>query len=243
VELVYTMFTPRRHSPTVAMMVDVCTGIGWSMTPRRIHLGLSAFVVLSGVVAFNVFFLQGGGRRARVELGPAPEAIRSARADPTRAMPGPHVSDAQSSETTRAIQRELETRGYNIGRSDGTANLVVRAAILAFEIDHGLPLTADPSDAVLQAIVLGSAVAGPTVGERRPAAGPHAEQLIRTVQQSLVTLGVGAVKVDGHLGEETVRAISRFERDQGMAPTGRISGPMVARLAQVAADRAGRVAR
>ena len=199
------------------------------MTPRRLQLGLAAFTMLSGTVLFNILYLQGSGsQHGRIELGPSPETMR-----PPVALPA--GADTTAAETVQAVQRELQAHGYALGRPDGVVSLVTRAAVLAYEIDHGLPLTADPSAGVLQAIVLGSADDGAaTQSSARP--GPQAEQVIRTIQQSLTAVGLGPVKVDGHLGEETVRAISRFEREQGLPPTGRISGMIVARLAQRAAD-------
>ena len=121
--------------------------------------------------------------------------------------------------------------------------LVTRAAILAFEVDHGLALTADASEDLLRIIILGPAEAATAPADRRSKPGPHADQLIRTVQQSLTVLGFGPIKADGHLGEATVQAISRFEREQGMPPTGRISGQMVARLARLAEQGATRAAK
>ena len=199
------------------------------MTPRRLQLGLAAFAILSAAVVFNLVYLQGVGRipGPPAKPGLSPEAGRlQLVAD---LVPQPHDSD-----TIRAIQRELESRGYGIGRPDGVTGLVTRAAILAFEIDHGLPLSADASEDLLRAVILGSADTGGVAGERVTRIGPQADQLIRSVQQSLSALGFGPVKADGQLGEETLQAISRFEREQGLAPTGRISAQMVARLARLA---------
>ena len=120
------------------------------------------------------------------------------------------------------------------GTDEGVTNLVTRAAIMAYEVDHGLALTAQPSEDLLRTIVLGTAAAdAPAVGPLK--VGPHAEQVIRTTQQSLAGLNYGPIKVDGFMGETTVAVIRRFEREHGMPETGRISGELVAMVAKLAA--------
>ena len=202
---------------------------------QRLFLGLASFAALSGAVLANVFYLQplAGQRAQRIELGPSPEVLSpkllSNGGTNSRVAP---VDDTYT--TTRAVQRELESRGYVIGASDGIAGLVTRAAVMAYEYDHGLALTGEPTPYLLQTIILGTA-ASETVTAANQRVGPHAEQVIRTTQQSLVGLGYGPIKVDGILGETTVRAIRRFEQQQSMPQTGRISGLMVSRLARLAA--------
>lgn len=198
------------------------------MTPLRLQLGLASFVALSGAVLINMFYLQPGLRTARVELGPSPETQT-----PRPIAPAASLAAEVTSAVTRAIQRELDSRGYGIGAPDGVVSLITRAAIMAYEFDHGMTLTGDPSEKLLSAIVLGSANAEP--GSAGTKTGPHAEQVIRTTQQSLAGLGYGPSKIDGFLGEATVRAIARFEHDQAITETGRISAPLVARLARLAA--------
>jgi peptidoglycan hydrolase-like protein with peptidoglycan-binding domain len=137
------------------------------------------------------------------------------------------------------VQRELHARGYEPGGQDGVAGLVTRAAILAFEEDHALPPTAEPSEALLKAILLGGVGApAPQAGtssRNEPAAG-HV-QVVRAVQLHLATLGYVGSKVDGVAGPDTTRAIREFEMDQGTKPIGRITGPLMARLMKAAANR------
>jgi peptidoglycan hydrolase-like protein with peptidoglycan-binding domain len=51
------------------------------------------------------------------------------------------------------VQRELGRRGYKPGIPNGEADAATRSAIMAYQHDHGLPLTGEPSDALLKAIV------------------------------------------------------------------------------------------
>lgn len=149
------------------------------------------------------------------------------------ALPGADPTEARRA-TIRAVQGELGRRGYEPGTVNGAPGLVTRAAVLAYEHDHGLPLTADPSPEVLAHLRHGTSAPGAAVGIEAgatPQAG-HAEAVIRSVQQSLGALGYLAVSADGIATDETVRAVREFEMDAGLVPSGRISGPLIARLAR-----------
>jgi len=163
---------------------------------------------------------------AKTDRKPAPSV------DPAAAAAG------EAPEVIAAIQRELQARGYEPGTPDGVAGAVTRAAIMAWEADHGLALTGEPTEAVMKAIVLG--VSAPTAAqitaqwqalpkEKRA----RSEQMMRMVQQSLSALGYNLGKVTGRINEDTDRAIREFETDQNLKLTGRISGPLVARLTRL----------
>ncbi len=64
--------------------------------------------------------------------------------------------------------------------------------------------------------------------------------MIRSVQRSLAKLGYKAGAANGRLTPETTRAIRAFEGDQALPETGRVSGPLISRLARLSGD--GRVA-
>jgi peptidoglycan hydrolase-like protein with peptidoglycan-binding domain len=206
------------------------------MTPLRLQLGLLAFAALTSLTLVNVMYVQStsGARASRVELGRSSELdARTPARRPAAAAEQPAVSAAAvTAETIKALRRELEARGYATGGSDGSVTIVLRAAIMAYESDHDLAVTAEPSANLLETVVLGSAMPGRGVVTGK--LGPEAEQVVRTVQQSLHGLGIGPLKIDGFPGEATVQAIRRFERDQKLSETGRISGQLVIRLAQLA---------
>jgi peptidoglycan hydrolase-like protein with peptidoglycan-binding domain len=139
-------------------------------------------------------------------------------------------------ETVRAIQRELKARGYGPLTGDGVIGLTTRAAIMAFEHDHGLGLTGEASEDLLRRILLGASPDIEPVGAAK-VRSVEAEQVIRTVQQRLTALGYRIGRVDGWLGEDTVKAIRDFEMDKGLVPKGRICAELVARLSVVAAPK------
>ena len=64
--------------------------------------------------------------------------------------------------------------------------------------------------------------------------------MIRSVQRSLAKLRYKPGPANGRLTPETARAIRAFEGDQALPETGRVSGPLISRLARLSGD--GRVA-
>ncbi|MGH8675485.1 MAG: peptidoglycan-binding domain-containing protein [Burkholderiales bacterium] len=240
------------------------------MTMRWVRLGFGIFLMLCMAFAGNLFLLQPASKSSiatKTPVGPgfgretgegpvtgtivlnAP--VRDAKSAPQGTVAGQtptKISEAinaakifgNDSEVVRAVQRELQTRGYEVGSPDGMPGLITRAAIMAYEADRGLALTAEPSEPILQHILLGASKEHAKTAVPAPAPGPEAERVIRTVQQSLANLGYGLKSVDGRLGDQTSRSIREFEAHYGLQQTGRISGQLVARLARLAGQ--GRIA-
>ncbi len=227
------------------------------MLPKRVTVPLIAFLVLSGGVVANVFFLQTSGRGLRgidaaawniaaieaAEFGDTGSIGAKGEGSPNgldltaltaNAQP---AANAGEGDVTRAVQRELQIRGYETGARDGVVGTMTRGAIMAFEHDHGLPLTGRPSDEILKSIVLGEARKSRGGGKAETA---EAKDVIRSVQLSLGKLGYKAGNPTGSMTADTVRAIRKFEADQSLAESGRISGPLIARLERLAGK--GRVA-
>ena len=163
-------------------------------------------------------------------------AVRFARLKTDAARPDrmPDAPDAEGNpETIRAVQRELLTRNYGPLVADGLPGQGTRAAIMAFEHDNRMALTGEATEMLLKRILLGpSGSSGSDTGHGKVRSA-HAEQLIRTIQQSLASLGYQPGRIDGRVGDETERAIKEFEMDQGLVPTGRISAEFFARVARV----------
>ena len=102
---------------------------------------------------------------------------------------------------------------------------------MAYEHDHGLALTGEASEAAAEAHPARRRRRAPSAaGRGARCRSVHAEQVIRTVQQWLAALGYRVARVDGRLGEDTVKAIRDFEIDKGLVPKGRISAELVTRL-------------
>jgi peptidoglycan hydrolase-like protein with peptidoglycan-binding domain len=229
------------------------------MLHGRLKLQFAAFFLLSGGLAANLLVLQpllreqsaqSSGAQGDTWLADAQIAgigdtgsitrsdAEATKASVLEAFSKPEASAtpaAGATEVTRAVQRELKVRGYETGSVDGSPSLMTRAAIMGFEYDHALPMTGKPSQRLLKAIILGDSVrGGRTVGSNGQS--NEAADVIRSVQASLAKAGYKPGRVTGKLSPETMRAIRAFEADQALPETGRISGPLVSRLARVSGD-------
>jgi peptidoglycan hydrolase-like protein with peptidoglycan-binding domain len=210
------------------------------LNPRTL-LGVG-LVVVSGLVWFNMMARQAPNARQAERVG----SVTVRQAAPVTTVAGPTIATQPANpvapiETVRAVQRELQQRGYGAGDGDGVVGPVTRATILAYEFDRGMALTGVVSDDLLRAIVLGSAMPEPALPTTaKTTLGPHAKQGVRDVQVQLSALGYGGSAKEGQLDDATVKAIKRFERDQGLAETGRISGPLVAKLIRLTAQQTKR---
>jgi len=226
------------------------------MVPGRIKLQLFAFLLLSGGVAANILVLQPLSQARQVAEAPADPADRYTGFGNTGALsdgseaPRPRYADgvrkstdkptlAQAADMTRAVQRELRLRGYETGGSDGAETLMTRAAIMAFEHDHNMPLTGRPSQQLLKSILLGESQVAPQSGAAK-GESLESKQVIRFVQETLAGLGYRPGATDGVFTTETKIAIRKFERDQALPVSGRVSGPLIARLERLSAN--GRIA-
>ena len=226
------------------------------MLRGRLKLQFAAFFLLSGALAANLLLLQpllreqsaqSSGAQGDTWLADAQIAgfgdtgsITRSDAEATKpsvleAFGKPEASAVGATEVTRAVQRELKIRGYETGSADGSQSLMTRAAIMGFEYDHALPMTGKPSRRLLKAIILGDGARGArTVGSNGQS--NEAADVIRSVQASLAKAGYKPGRVTGKLSPETMRAIRAFEADQALPETGRMSGPLVSRLARVSGD-------
>ena len=224
------------------------------MTPGQARGVLLCFAVLLTAVAVNAIYLQetatigsGPRRSERTPPPPAPTPLRVSHAPEAavriaRFAPAP-ASDAAAPtpmapmaapmaagrDTVRAIQGELAALGLGPVPRDGTLGVATRAAIMAYEYDHGLPITATPSVQLLQRLLLGA----PDGGEHHAppeVTSAEAAQVVAGVQHALADLGYLHGPTDGRFTAETARAIREFELDKGMVPKGRICAELVRRL-------------
>lgn len=147
------------------------------------------------------------------------------------------VETGNAVELVKALQRELKSKGYDPGAEDGQAGLVTQAAILAYQYDHGLDLTAEPTEALLQAIVLGQP--GHKNSRKRPRAAMKgsAQDVVRLTQRGLKQQGFWAGGVNGQYDVRLSRAIQAFETSQQLPATGRVSGRFMARLVRLSGIR------
>ena len=206
------------------------------MSRTTLRLLAMVCVVASLSVFGNVLFLQGSTVDS-MRLAPSNKAgsvnsiskLQLRVAD--RPMAGATGTDFMLDHPPRklvlAVQRELHGRGYIARAPNGQLDVVTRAAILAYESEHGLALTAHASEDVLRSMLLGSA--GASVASNHPV-GPEARAIIRLVQGLLRRLGIDDVKKNGMLDARTHKAIAEFQRRSQLEPNGRITADLVVKL-------------
>lgn len=173
-------------------------------------------------------------QQANAVIAPPPQPA-------TRPLPvavAPPVSTISRMDMVRSIQRGLAAQNYEPGTADGLMGLMTHAAIMAYEADNGLALTAEPSEELMRRVDLGPR---PAAAQRK---GPpevktlEAATLIRNVGTWLAAIGYPVAKTETGMTPALVRAIRDYEASQKMPETGRISAPLVARLSRAGQGRA-----
>jgi peptidoglycan hydrolase-like protein with peptidoglycan-binding domain len=158
---------------------------------------------------------------------PAPVAGVPATTGPAVMGPAP-----QGQELVKAVQLALARRGYAPGRADGVAGAHTRAAIMAFEHDNDLPVTADVTEQLFRSLESRSFLSSLPRRQLRIQRSWHAERITLTVQHALARLGIYLGPLDGRMSEQTARAIREFEVRNLLAPSGRVSSPLMTHLAK-----------
>jgi peptidoglycan hydrolase-like protein with peptidoglycan-binding domain len=210
-----------------------------SRLPAR--LVFLAFIGLTGLITYNALYLQkppGLRGRAIAQAGAAANqggsptgAIDPSSGSATGAKPKAQMQEASEALVT-AVQRELAERGYHPGPDNGVVTKQTSDAIAAYQKDHKLPQTGQPSDALLRHIVLGESV--DELGETSSVASvdmPPA--MIKAVQQVLARLGYAPGPVDGRMGQNTKDAIKAFQKDRGIAQNGDITPQLLQEMERV----------
>lgn len=180
---------------------------------------------------------------------PAPKAAAGGpaqRGDPAPTPVMPKISHALRTpgEIITDIQRELARRGYYNGPVDGLYGQRTDGAIRDFERAAGLNLSAQPSEALLQAITQSPLTPGKGAGST-PVTGANGSSApappqsvamparVIAVQRGLSEFGFGQIKPTGTLDPATQRAIAEFERQRNLPITGRLSEEFIRQLSAV----------
>jgi len=159
---------------------------------------------------------------------PPDSAVATRTNEPAKpAEPAVHIIAPRSAakpppaKLVKAIQRELSDRGYAVGEDNGVPGLQTRAAILAYEFDDHMPLTGEPTEAVLKSLIFTQ-----TGGKGGPGGAERFERrrrLVIQVQEALATLHYRSGPADGRLDAPTREAIRKFESDRRLQAGGRLT--------------------
>lgn len=217
---------------------------------RNSAIALCAAV--SALVAVNATYMQPGKHPAPLFQTRAPggqlaalmhREVRTISAGTDLRYP-PLVADrALISE----VQSMLAVKGFYHGLVDGVDGPETRAAIADYERGINVSPTGEPSVKLLARMRMDQLVKEELVPlpARAPATNPNpgtpavasaitATQIL-SVQQAMNSFGYGPVTADGVFGEETSAAIQRFEMNQGISVTGKISDDLIVRLMTIGA--------
>ena len=107
------------------------------------------------------------------------------------------------------------------------------ASIRDFEQATGLRASAEPNEALLQAILRAPAKSKPAAGPRKNDAIANllaADPRLTAVQRALSSYGYGQIKPTGVYDPETRAAIEQFERERKLPITGKMSDRLVREL-------------
>lgn len=224
----------------LALTLGTIVNVFALQSPRSRPLAAAAVTLPDAVELLNSNTKPPGMAGAPAPAEPAGQIMGSADADlSVRTALDPGGPSAQSptpptAQIIASIQRQLAEHGYDAGKVNGTAGILTRAAILAFEFDNHFPLTAEPSEELMRQIVLGMSAAP---GTPLPPPTDKARRLIAGAQRLLLRLGYDPGPIDGQLTDPTRKAIRRFEGDMGLVPKGRVSGAVLSELARRAHAR------
>jgi hypothetical protein len=200
------------------------------MSPGKMRFVLAVSFVLAVAVVINVLG-RGEAGSGQMVLTARPVSL-TAPARPAAATAG---TERAAAGQLQAVRRELVTRGYLTNPGEGPLDARTRAAIMAFEFDHGLTLTAAPSETTLKNLIF-EAKRTTSPGAGMPAK-PEAVALIENVQRALERIGYAKSATTGRLDGATRSAIRAFERARGLDPSGRISAALVDGLGPALAAR------
>jgi peptidoglycan hydrolase-like protein with peptidoglycan-binding domain len=201
-----------------------------------------AFIGLTGTIIYNALYLQdlhsASPLATALQGVPSSSSVEMATLPPVSTdLPPLDAKKGGPELVLRAVQRELATRGFDVGLADGKPSEKTSAAISAYEKAHGLPVTGVATDELLHHILLGDAAhpAGATGSVAGDAPTGHAggSSDVKAVQHVLADLGYAPGAVDGAWGPATAHAITAFQHDRKMSETGRITPELLRELKRV----------
>ena len=193
------------------------------MTRLQARLTLFAVMAIFAATASNALFLQDRARLLNGSGLPSTAVSLTQLSTDKAASDNARASavleeDPKAPRLHIALQRELARRGYANQlqvRPNG-----LRLAVLAYEFDNSLPLTGEPTEALLKRVLF-DGNQGP-----RGSFSDRAElntKLVMEAQRMLAGLGFFRGTFSGRIDVWTSNAIRDFERHRGIPLTGRLT--------------------
>jgi len=157
------------------------------------------------------------------------------------------TTSAIPSELTKEIQSALSDKNLYSGTLDGIYGVKTKFAILSYQKRMGLVQNGKVTPKLLSHILLSAkAVTRVPVPKRlnvRAADIEHMNSpehsLVSAIQAGLKNYGYDDIVIDGVMGNQTSKAIKRFELDYGLQITGEASKSLLKKLEDIGATRQG----
>jgi hypothetical protein len=209
------------------------------MTPLKARLSLFAVAAIFLATAVNALFLQGerlrrlnGGSPTsavsvtqfpldkRPAAEPVPLTPVSQLAAPPKGQAASRVPKLAENDPKlfNALERELTRKGYAPLAHPSVWSL--RAAVLDYEFDSGLPLTGQPTEALLKRLIFDLDPAPRGFFADRAEADSN---LVLQTQKMLLELGFFSGTLSGRVDIWTANAVKTFERYRSLPETGRLT--------------------
>jgi len=194
------------------------------MTHPREFVGIVMAVAATAMIFFNALYMQHGPHPTPIFARRVPALHRSA----------PDDGAQHRAQLVADIQRELSRRGFYDDAIDGIWGTKTDAATREFLQTAGMKADPVVSDGLLRAIKSSSVrrAPAPSAARNDPIARLLApSQRVQAIQSALADFGYGQIKPTGVYDDDSRAAVEKFERDQRMPVTGRLSERVVRALA------------
>lgn len=213
-----------------ATMVAELAGTWLKRHPGGILTGL-IFLGAATAISVNALTLQDAPHPAPLFAGgDQPRVTAAAGFEPAPVPRRPGVPNEQ--QTGQQHVREPAPEGGRAVVAPGETSPRSIADLLDAPLPPARPDTLDRGDPI-GALLRDSD--GPSVtGSTNPPQTPAADRRVLLAQRALNAIGYGDLTEDGLMGPMTRDAITRFERDQGLAPSGSLDGRTADALSRAA---------
>jgi peptidoglycan hydrolase-like protein with peptidoglycan-binding domain len=156
---------------------------------------------------------------------------------PVAAPTAPAYTPTSQPYSLRNVQAALYNLGYAVGTPDGVIGPKSRAAIRAYQVDSGLPVSGEPSIALYEK--LQASLAQRSGSQAKPApqtASAVGSATISEAQTELRQRGYAITAITGTANAETAAAVRAYQADARLPITGDITSDLMQQLRTAKAD-------
>ena len=163
-------------------------------------------------------------------------AGRSATPTATATPVTPAATPISAPYSLRNVQTALSNLGYAVGTPDGVIGPKSRAAIRAYQVDSGLPVSGEPSLALYEKLQASIAQRSGQAKAAQPTTPTVSSAMITEAQTELRRRGYAISAITGTANAETVAAVREYQADARLPVTGTIDDQLLGQLGTAKAD-------